>query len=254
MKILVLVKQTYDTEEKIVIRNKKVVEEGVELVVNPYDEYAIEEAIKIKEQYGGEVTLISVGSEEVETALRTGLAMGADKGILINSEKEDLDEYSTCKVLSHIIKQQDYDIILCGNVAVDNGASQIGPRLAEELNIVQISSVVKVEIDEEKVILERDVEGDIEVIETSLPVLLSAQQGLNEPRYPSLPGVMKAKKKPLEKIDLASLSIEIDISKRTDIIEQFLPPQKQGGYMLEGDTSHQIKELVNLLSSKEKII
>ncbi|MFF2854788.1 electron transfer flavoprotein subunit beta/FixA family protein [Peribacillus sp. NPDC058002] len=254
MNIIVLLKQTFDTEERIVITDGKIGEEGIGFIINPYDEYAVEEAIKLRDEHGGEVTLITVGPERAENALRTALAMGADKAVLVNSEDAELDEYSIGKILASVIKDREYDIILCGNVAVDNGSGQIGPRLAEELNIAQVTSITKLEVGNGKVNIERDVEGDVEIIEASLPILVSAQQGLNEPRYPSLPGIMKAKKKPLKRLELNDLNIKEDLLQRTTVIETFLPQKKEAGYILNGEIEEQIKEVVNLLYDKEKVI
>ena len=155
----------------------------------PYDEYAVEEAIKLKEEHGGEVTVITVGPERAEQALRTAMAMGADKGIIVDSEDlEDADEYTIAKILAEVIKEQEYDIILCGYMAVDDGSAQVGPRLAELLGIPHISTITKLTIDGENVEVEKDVEGDVEIIQSKLPILLTAQQGLNEPRHPSSRG------------------------------------------------------------------
>lgn len=255
MNIVVCLKQTFDTEEKITIKDGQINEDGVEFIINPYDEYAVEEAIKLKEQFGGEVTVITIGPDRAENALRTALAMGADKAVLIHDESLFGDEYTTAKVLAAAVKRQSFDIVLCGNVAVDDGAGQGGPRLAELLDIPQITTITKLEIDGDKVTVERDVEGDVEIIETRLPVLVTAQQGLNEPRYPSLPGIMKAKKKPLERLTAADLGINPDeVQAKTETVEVFLPPKKQAGKILEGDVDQQAKELVSLLRNEAKVI
>jgi len=255
MNIVVCLKQTFDTEEKITIKDGQINEEGVEFIINPYDEYAVEEAIKLKEQFGGEVTVITVGPDRAESALRTALAMGADKAVLINDESLFGDEYTTAKVLAAAVKRNGFDIVLCGNVAVDDGAGQGGPRLAELLDIPQITTITKLEIDGDKVTAERDVEGDVEIIETKLPVLVTAQQGLNEPRYPSLPGIMKAKKKPLERLTAADLGINPEeVQPKTETVEVFLPPKKQAGKILQGDLDAQVKELVSLLRNEAKVV
>ncbi|WP_210610854.1 electron transfer flavoprotein subunit beta/FixA family protein [Priestia flexa] len=253
MNILVLVKQTFDTEEKINIINERIVEEEAEFVVNPYDEYAVEEAVRLKEQYGGEVTVITLGPERAESALRTALAMGADKAVLVNSGDVALDEFSVGKILAAVIKDREYDIILCGNMAVDNGSGQIGPRLAEELKIAQVTAITNLEINDKKAYIKRDVEGDIESIEVLLPLLVSTQQGLNEPRYPSLPGIMKAKKKPLERLELEDLNFNNELP-RTVVTTTFLPPKKEAGYILSGEIEEQVKQIVNILNNKEKVI
>ncbi|GMB07404.1 electron transfer flavoprotein subunit beta/FixA family protein [Thermolongibacillus altinsuensis] len=257
MNIFVLMKRTFDTEEKIVIQNGKVSEEGAEFIINPYDEYAIEEAIQVRDKHGGEVTVVTVGNEDAEKELRTALAMGADKAVLINIEDdvEDGDQYTTAKVLAEYLKDKEADLILAGNVAIDGGSGQVGPRVAELLGIPYVTTITKLEIDGTNVKVVRDVEGDEEIIETSLPLLVTAQQGLNEPRYPSLPGIMKAKKKPLEELELDDLDLdEDDVEAKTKTIEIFLPPKKESGKILQGDIADQVKELVSLLHTEAKVI
>lgn len=254
MNILVLLKQTIGTEEKIVLENGKISEVGVEFIINPYDEYAIEEAIKLRDEHGGEVTVITIGSDRVESALRTALAMGADKAVLVDEEDLESDEYSVAKILAAAIKDREYDIILGGNMSLDNGSGQMGPRLAEHLHIPQVTSITKLDVDGGKATVQRDVEGDVETIEVSLPVLLTAQQGLNEPRYPSLPGIMKAKKKAVERLTVGDLNIEGDVSAKTIITETNLPPKKKAGRILASEGQNQVKELVQLLRSEAKVI
>ena len=135
MNIYVLVKRTFDTEEKLSLKNGQIVEDGAEFIINPYDEYAVEEAIQLKEKHGGEITVVSVGGEESEKELRTALAMGADKAVLINTEDdiEDGDQYTTSRLLAQYLKEQSPDLILAGNVAIDGGSGQVGPRVAEQL-------------------------------------------------------------------------------------------------------------------------
>lgn len=256
MNIFVVMKRTFDTEEKITISNGSINEDGAEFIINPYDEYAIEEALVLRDKHGGEVTVISFGEEDAEKELRTALAMGADKAILVDSEEvEAKDQFTTAKVLATVLKDKEFDIILGGNVAVDGGSGQVGPRIAEELNIAHVTSITKLDINGNVAVIERDVEGDKEVVEVSLPILVTAQQGLNEPRYPSLPGIMKAKKKPLERLELDDLDLEEeDVEAKTKTVEIFLPPTKAAGKILSGDIAAQAKELVSLLKSEAKVI
>ncbi|MBM7701275.1 electron transfer flavoprotein subunit beta/FixA family protein [Metabacillus iocasae] len=257
MNIYVLLKRTFDTEEKIALSNGRIAEDGAEFIINPYDEYAIEEAIQVKDQHGGEITVVTVGSEESEKELRTALAMGADKAVLINIEDEieDGDQYTTSKILAEYLKDKNADLILGGNVAIDGGSGQVGPRVAELLEIPYVTTITKLEIDGKNATVVRDVEGDSEVIETTLPLLITAQQGLNEPRYPSLPGIMKAKKKPLEELELDDLDLdESDVEAKTKTIEIYLPPKKEAGRVLSGDVQDQVKELVGLLHSEAKVV
>ena len=257
MNIYVLLKRTFDTEEKIVLSEERINEDGAEFIINPYDEYAVEEALRVRESHGGEVTVISVGSEDSETQLRTALAMGADKAVLIHTE-EDLeygDQVTTSKILAAFLKDKKVDLILSGNVAIDEGSGQVGPRVAELLGIPYVTTITKLEIKGTNVTVVRDVEGDSEVIEVSLPLLVTSQQGLNEPRYPSLPGIMKAKKKPLDHFELDDLDLDVeDVQAKTKVIEIFLPPKKAAGRVLEGELALQVKELVRHLHTEAKVI
>ncbi|GIN22137.1 MAG TPA: electron transfer flavoprotein beta subunit/FixA family protein [Bacillus bacterium] len=251
MNIFVLMKRTFDTEEKISISNGRIEEDGAEFIINPYDEYAIEEAIRVRDEHGGEVTVVTVGEEDAEKQIRTALAMGADKAALIDvdDDLDDYDEFSAAAILAEYLKDKDPDLILAGNVAIDGGSGQVGPRVADILDIPYVTTITKLEIDGETVKIIRDVEGDSEIIETSLPLLVTAQQGLNDPRYPSLPGIMKAKKKPLEELELDDLDLdEDDVEPKTKTVEIFLPPEKEAGRILEGELEAQVKELAGLLN------
>ena len=257
MNIYVLVKRTFDTEEKIVVSGGKIQEDGAEFIINPYDEYAIEEAITVRDAHGGEVTVVTIGNEEAEKQLRTALAMGADKAVLINTEDdvEEMDQFTSAYILAAYLKDKEADLILAGNVAIDGGSGQVGPRVADLLGINYVTTITSLSIDGETVTITRDIEGDAEELETSLPLLVTAQQGLNEPRYPSLPGIMKAKKKPLEELELDDLDIEEDdVEAKTETIEIYLPPKKAAGRILEGDISNQVTELVGLLRNEAKVI
>lgn len=257
MNIFVLVKRTFDTEEKISVANGKINEDSAEFIINPYDEYAIEEAIQVRDEHGGEVTVVTIGSEESEKELRTALAMGADKAVLINIEDdlEEADEFTTAKIIVEYLKDKEADLIIAGNVAIDGGSGQVGPRVAESLGMNYVTTITALEIDGTSVKITRDVEGDSETIETSLPLLVTAQQGLNDPRYPSLPGIMKAKRKPLEALELDDLDLdEDDVEAKTETVEVFLPAEKEAGRILEGDLADQVNELVTLLKTEAKVI
>lgn len=257
MNIFVLLKRTFDTEEKITLTNGTIEEDGAEFIINPYDEYAIEEAILLKDQHGGTVTVLSIGNEEAEKELRLALAMGCDQAVLINTEDEieESDPFTTSKILAHYFKGKAFDIILGGNVSIDKSSGQVGPRLAELLDIPYVTTITKITVDGKTAVIERDVEGDSEIVETSLPLLVTAQQGLNEPRYPSLPGIMKAKKKPLEELELDDLDLEEeDVAPKSKTIEVYLPPKKEAGKILEGELKMQVKELFTLLRTEAKVI
>lgn len=255
MNIYVLMKRTFDTEEKVEIKDNAIKEDGVEFIINPYDEYAIEEAIRLRDEHGGEVTVVSVGPAEAEKELRTALAMGADKAILVEDEGLNGDEHTIATILAALLKDKSFDLILGGNMSVDNGAGQVAVRVAELLDIPQVTTITKLTVEGNKATAERDVEGDTEVIEVTLPALFTAQQGLNEPRYPSLPGIMKAKKKPLERLTPADLGLDAEALKAHTSVLSYQPPApRQAGRILEGDLDQQVKELVRLLREEAKVI
>ena len=255
MNIFVALKQTFETEEKIVVENGKVKEDGVRFVMNPYDEYAVEEAITLRDAHGGTVTVVTIGPDRAQEALRTALAMGADEAVHISDESLFGDEFSASNVLAAYFKDKNADIILCGNQAVDDGSGQVAIRLAELLNIPHIGTITKLEINGTDVVAHRDAEGDLEIVGGKLPILVTAQQGLNDPRYPSLIGIRKANKKPLESPAAGDLGVSADAVKaKTSVQETFLPAAKSGGRILEGDNDARVKELVDLLRNEAKVL
>src|SRR5699024_1958967 len=191
MNIYVLLKRTFDTEDKIVVSGGQIEDDGAEFIINPYDEYAVEEAIVQRDEHGGEVTVVTIGDEDSEQQLRTALAMGADKAVLINTEDnlEEGDQFTTTKIIEAFFEDKEVDLILAGNVAIDEASGQVGPRIAEKLDMPYMTTIVDLEIADDVAKIDKDVEGDVAKIEVPLPVLVTCQQGLNEPRYPSLPGI-----------------------------------------------------------------
>jgi len=257
MNIWVLLKQTFDTEEKIVLAGDGISEAGVKWIVNPYDEYAVEEAIRLVEQHGGKVHLLSVGPERTGEALRTALAMGADEAVLIHDSRIPQDEWAVAKVLSAFLADQGADLILGGNFSVDHGAGQIAIRIAEQLGLPHIGSITKLDIAAGgEAVVHRDAEGDTEIISAQLPALFTAQQGLNEPRYPTLPGIMKAKKKPFKQLSLDDISdvAPEDLAPRTTRVSLGLPKARQAGVILQGDLAAQAADLIRRLRQDAKVI
>ena len=262
--IIVCLKQVPDTESQIKVSpDGKSIETGdIKWVMNPYDEFGVEEALRIKEKLGGEVTVVGLGPKRVTESIRTALAMGADKGILIEDPAlENSDVLATAKALAAVIKGLDFDLIFTGQRGVDEDMGLVGATLAEFLDIPQLSIIVKVEISEDgkSVKVNRPVEGQTLVIESSLPVVITAQKGLNEPRYASLPGIMKAKKKPLEVKTLADLGLDSsqvgEGARKLKVIELTPPPKREAGKIVQGETPEEkAAELVRLLREEAKVI
>ena len=259
MKIAVCVKQVPDTETRVRIADggKGIVESDVNWVVSPYDEFAIEEALKIKEaKGGGEVVLVSVGPDRVQSALRNGLAMGADSAVHLKDAAFDgLDPLGTARVLAAAIKALGADLVLCGQQGVGGDHSQVPGLLAELLDLPQVTMAVKIELGDGSAKVEREIEGAREVWETSLPAVISAQKGLNEPRYASLKGIMAAKKKTIEVKDAAAVGLDAaSLAPRAVVTGLELPPARQAVKMIEGDADTQVKELLRLLHEEAKVI
>jgi electron transfer flavoprotein beta subunit len=262
--IIVCLKQVPDTETQIKIASdaKSIVTDDIKWVMNPYDEFGVEEALQIKEKFGGEVTVVGLGPKRVTETIRTALAMGADKGILLTDDNlEGSDSLATAKALAAAIKDLEYDLIFTGQRGVDDDMGIVGAALAELLGIPHVALVTKVEVAEDgkSVKVQRPVEGQVLVIESSLPALLTAQKGLNEPRYASLPGIMKAKKKPLDEKSLGDLGLDAaefgEGGRKLRIIELTPPPERQAGKIVEGETPQEkAAELAKLLHEEAKVI
>jgi len=262
--IIVCLKQVPDTETQIKIGSdsKSIVTDDIKWVMNPYDEFGVEEALRLKEKHGGEVTVVGLGPSRVTESIRTALAMGADKGILIRDDALDgSDSLANAKALAAAIKGLQYDLIFTGQRGVDDDMGVVGATLAELLNIPQISLVVKLEVsdDGKSVKVQRPIEGETLAIESTLPALITAQKGLNEPRYASLPGIMKAKKKPLEEKSLADLglnSADFGVgARKLKILELTPPPARAAGKIVEGETPQEkAAQLAKLLHEEAKVL
>jgi electron transfer flavoprotein beta subunit len=254
--IVACVKQVPDTETLIKVKpdGSGIDEAGIKWVMNPYDEFGVEEALKLKEKFGGDVTIVSLGPARALETIRTALAMGADKGIHISDPAFDgADAYTVANALATAIKSIPHDIIFCGQRAIDDDSGQVGAIVAEFLNIPQVTLVTKVDIEGASIKVIRPIEGAQLLIESSLPCLVTAQKGLNEPRYASLPGIMKAKKKPVDVKDAAALSISIDV--KAKIAKTLPPPARPPGKIICGeDPAEKARELARLLREEAKVI
>jgi electron transfer flavoprotein beta subunit len=264
VKIIVLVKQVPDTETKIKVKpgEKDIDREGVNMVVNPYDEFAIEEALRIKEKNAGsEVVIISMGGKKAEEAIRTGLAMGADRAIRMDGDAfNGADPFAAAKAISKAgAAEAGFDLVLCGKQAMDDDQAQTGALVAEMLGIPSVCIVTKLELADGKAKVTREIEGGVEVVEVALPAVITCQKGLNEPRYPSLPGIMKAKKKEIKLMDVAALGLsdaEVGVAgSKTELAELSMPAERQAGKVFaDGDPLENAKKVVQLLRDEAKVI
>jgi len=248
MKIAVCVSQVPDTTTKVKVGadGKTIDPAGVTFIINPYDEFAVEAALQLKEKQGGETTVISVGNDRNKEAIKKAYSMGIEKGILIKSDAE-MDSYTVARNLADVLKEISPDIIFFGKQSIDYDDSQVGSLVAEMLSIPSISVVVDLKVDGNKVTCEREIEGGKEVVESSLPVAIAAQRGLNNPRYPNLKGIMQAKSKAIEERQPTYTE------NKTEILSMSLPQPKPKGKIVGTDVSA-VPELVRLLREEAKVI
>ena len=257
MRIAVLMKQTFDTAAIINLDARGQIErQDINLIINPYDEFAIEEALRLKEKHGGEVTVIAAGAPETHDALLQALAMGADKAVLVTDDAlTGADEYAAAQVLSKLLGSLEFDLLLAGWRAVDDASAQVAVRVAELLGLPQVNVVTKLEIEGDKAVATRDIEGGCEVVEVPLPALITAQKGLNEPRYPTMRGIMQAKRKPCQKLSLAELGIAASqVAPRVKALSYFLPTPRAACRLVPGEAPQAAQELCRLLRETAKII
>lgn len=330
MNMVVLLKQTFDTEEKIRLVNGSLEEDNVKFIINPYDEYALEEALRLREKHGGRVTVVTCGPERADEALRTALAMGADEAVLIADAGLPDDGLAIAAALAETVKGLAPDLVLAGLFAIDRGAGSIALQVAERLRLPHAAAVLKLDIHKcgelpemnsggSRIVLnkgstaaangnsnasgivkegvtekrapsldvhleqnseledagkrstgvnvpewtasseliaavERETEWGIETVQLPLPALITAQQGLNEPRYPSLPGIMKAKRKTLRRLTAAELHLAADdLTPRTERLTLLSPPPRAAGKKLTGTPEEQTVALVELLHKEAKL-
>ncbi len=248
MKIAVCVSHVPDTATKVKVGvdEKSIDPTGVTYIINPYDEFAVEEALKTKEKFNCEVVVLSVGGENNKETIRKALAMGADTGILLKDDSPR-DSFGVAKALAEEIKNQCCDLVFMGKQSVDYDNSIVGQLTAELLDYSCVSIVVDFKLDNNKIIAGREIEGGKEIVETQLPAVITTQKGLNEPRYASLKGIMAAKKKTIEEKAAAPYS------SLTEIIKMKKPPAKQPGRIIGTDASA-VPELVRLLREEAKVI
>lgn len=258
MNIIVCIKQVPDTTQvKIDPEKNTLIREGVESIINPFDTYAIEEGVRLKEKFGGKVTVITMGPPQAQDALRETIALGCDDAILISDRAfAGSDTLATGYTLAAAIKKiSDYDIILCGKQASDGDTAQVGPGIATQLDIPQVTYVKKIEKIENNILTaERMTEEGFEIVQTSLPCLITVVKEINEPRLPSLKGKMKAKK--IEIPSWKAIDLDVDETQLgltgspTWVSKIFTPPPRPKGEIFEGDADEAVNKLVHFLKDR----
>jgi electron transfer flavoprotein beta subunit len=259
MKIIVCVKVVPDTASRLKVADegKSIVQADLTWIISPYDEFAIEEGLKLKEKHTGEVILLSLGPERVVAGLRNGLAMGADAAHQIwDPTFEGLDAAGRASVLAAAVKHLGgADVVLCGQQGSGDDDAQTGGLLAAALDLPVVSMAIKLDVEGAAAVVEREVEGGIEVWDTSLPAVITAQKGLNTPRYAGLKGIMAAKKKPMGVLDAATLGVAKDsLAAKTERRTMAPPADRPPVKLIQGDPAAQAKELIRLLHEEAKVI
>ena len=249
MKVLVPVKRVVDYNVKVRVKSDKsgVELDNVKMSMNPFDEIAVEEALRLKEKgIATEVIAISIGPTQVQETIRNALAMGADSGIFIEATN-NLEPLNIAKIISSVAKKESIDLMILGKQAIDDDMNATGQMIAALLGWPQATFASKVEISDKKAVVSREVDGGIENIEVALPAVISTDLRLNEPRYASLPNIMEAKKKPINQIQVDELNLKIE--QRLDILKVEEPTKRQSGIMLKT-----VEELVDKLKNEAKVI
>jgi len=256
MKLVVCIKQTFDTEARIVLaQNGRIDTSHVQYILNPYDEYAVEEAIRLKEKWGGEVRVVTCSSGDSSKAIQQCLAMGVEEGVIISDPAlSKADAHVTASALRALLVKMDFDLILCGRVAVDDGASEVPSRLAELLDLPQINAVSKLWIEDGKVRAKQDIDGGSAFMNVPLPCVVSVQKGINSPRYPSMRHILQAKKKKTRFVSLSELSMTPEESRLlVDVLEITFPAKREKGQIFDGPLDGAVDRVVEVIKEKTKI-
>ncbi len=247
MNILVCVSRVPDTATKVKVADdgKSIATQNVKFILNPYDEFAVEEGLQLREQHGGSVTVLTVGGQESTDILRTALAMGADKAALI--QLANPDSYQVAVNIAQYARNHSFDLILFGRQSIDFDSFQVPPMVAQLLDLPCLTIVSQWSITNGTVKAERDIEGGKEEFETTLPLVASVQKGINEPRYPKLPDIIKAKSKPIETIEPVAVEPQLEILSMEI-------PQTERRHVILGDSDEDLEKLIQLLREEAKVI
>jgi electron transfer flavoprotein beta subunit len=256
---VVCISHVPDTESRIKIAagGKKIDEAGLKFIVSPYDEFALEAAVRLKEAKGGDVTVLTFGPDRAQQALREALARGANKAMHVKGESGDADSLGIAKVLAAAIKSIPHDVVFLGKQGVGTDNGLVGPMLAELLGYPQVNVVTELEFGEGKVTAHREIEGAEEILKASVPVIITAQKGLNEPRYAKLQGIMAAKKVAIDVKSISDLGLnESDVlNARVNVVSLELPAEKSGGRKIDGsDPKAAAAEIVKYIKDEAKAL
>ncbi|MBT3213157.1 MAG: electron transfer flavoprotein subunit beta/FixA family protein [Deltaproteobacteria bacterium] len=253
-------KQVPDVALNIKVKDGAVVEEGLSYVISSWDETALEAALQITEDVGGEVTLLTIGPDKAAESLRKGLAMGAHKAIHVKyNDAKQTDSFAYAKILQKVLEGREYDLILTGKQAQDTDAGLTAPMLAEFLGLPQVTNIIRFsDVSEQNITLYRKGDHATEVLEMELPGVVTVNDSLNEPRLASMRGIMMAKKKPLEEIELDAIGVSADMSgaqgSMTEILQFDKPESRKEGKSFEGDETETVKQAMDLLVSEAKFL
>ncbi|MDY6298557.1 MAG: electron transfer flavoprotein subunit beta/FixA family protein [Selenomonadaceae bacterium] len=259
MDIVVLVKQTFDTEAKIELAGDAIVSDGVKKILNPYDEYAVEEAVRLKEKNGGTVTAVGIGGKEFEDVLRHVLAMGCDASVVIDDPAVlAADAAGRAAALAAAVRKLPYDLILCGQTVIDSGTGEVAVRVAEKLGLGEVMTVSKLTLDGDGVTAEREMDGSHITLTGKLPLLLGVDKGINEPRYPGMKSIMQGRKKAknAQHLDAAALGLSAeDLSPVTQVLGYELPARERIGKIFADEAAPaMVAELAGALHTEAKVI
>ncbi len=248
MKVLVTVKRAIDPDMKVKLGADGRLDTGnVDYVLNPFDEYAVEEAIRLKEAgKADEIVVVSVGSEAAQKEIRQALAMGADRGILVSADSDDLDTLAVARLLAAVVEKEKPGLVLMGKLSVDSENNQVGQMLGAIAGMPQGTFAHSLAVEDGWALVGREVDGGTADVKVKLPAIVTADLRLNEPRYASLPGIMKAKRKPLDVIDGADLA---DVERQTRTIGYELPPERAAGVLVAD-----VDELIDKLKNEAKVL
>ena len=260
MEIIVPIKQVPDVALNIKVKDGAVVEEGLSYVISSWDETALEAALQITEDVGGEVTLLTIGPDKAAESLRKGLAMGAHKAIHVKyNEAKQTDSFAYAKILQKVLEGREYDLILTGKQAQDTDAGLTASMLAEFLGLPQVTNIIRFsDVSEQSITLYRKGDHATEVLEMELPGVVTVNDSLNDPRLASMRGIMMAKKKPLEEIELDAIGVSAEMSgaqgSMTEVLQYDKPESRKEGKCFEGDETETVKQAMELLVSEAKFL